>query len=213
MKRLKTIQDDQTAKKWDFRSNRPPKWPLWTANDPPWVISSIQNSLVRSVRTYPNIISWPAIQMKRLKTIQDDQMAKTWDFRSNRPQKWPLWTLTEPPWVISSIQDLLVRSVRTYPNIRSWSTVQMKGLKPIQDNQLRFLCNFWQYYPLKWSKWPPDVEVKTQKPMEMSAMVLILRMKLIDGVLTAIGAHISGAFHVTGDAENVNIWLFLGVLP
>ena len=44
-------------------------------------------------------------------------------------------------------------------------------------------------------------------------MVLILRMKLIDGVLTAIGAHISGAFHVTGDAENVNIWLFLGVLP
>ena len=44
-------------------------------------------------------------------------------------------------------------------------------------------------------------------------MVLILCMKFIDGVLTSIGAHFYGAFHVMGDAENANIWLFLGVLP
>ena len=43
-------------------------------------------------------------------------------------------------------------------------------------------------------------------------MVHILCMKFIDGVLTSIGAHFHGAFHVMGDAENANIWLFLGVL-
>ena len=40
------------------------------------VISNIQNSLVRSVRTYPNIGSWSAVQMKGSKTIQADQIAK-----------------------------------------------------------------------------------------------------------------------------------------
>ena len=49
--------------------------------------------------------------------------------------------------------------------------------------------------------------------MEMFVMVLILCMKFIDGVLTLGWAHFYGAFHVTEDAENANIWLFLGVLP
>ena len=49
--------------------------------------------------------------------------------------------------------------------------------------------------------------------MEMVVVVHILCMKLIDGVLTSIGAHFYGAFHMTGDAEKANIWLFLGVLP
>ena len=49
--------------------------------------------------------------------------------------------------------------------------------------------------------------------MEMFVVVLILCMKFIDGVLTSIGAHFYGAFHMTGDAEKANIWLFLGVLP
>ena len=44
-------------------------------------------------------------------------------------------------------------------------------------------------------------------------MILILGMKLMDGVLRSIGAHFYGAFHVAEDAENANIWLFLGVLP
>ena len=60
---------------------------------------------------------------------------------------------------------------------------------------------------------PPGVEVKTQKPMEKYVMVLILCMKFIDSVLTSIGAHFHGAFHVTGDAENAHIWLFSGALP
>ena len=41
----------------------------------------------------------------------------------------------------------------------------------------------------------------------------ILLMKFFDRVITSIGAHFHGDFHVTGDAENANIWLFLGVLP
>ena len=49
--------------------------------------------------------------------------------------------------------------------------------------------------------------------MEIFVIVLILCMKFIDGVLTSIGAHFYGASHVTGDAENANIWLFLDVLP
>ena len=49
--------------------------------------------------------------------------------------------------------------------------------------------------------------------MEMFVMVLIMCIKFIYGVLTSIGAHFYGAFHVTGDAENANNWLFLGVLP
>ena len=44
-------------------------------------------------------------------------------------------------------------------------------------------------------------------------MVLILCIKFINGVLTSIEAHFYGAFHVTGDAENADIWLFWGVLP
>ena len=49
--------------------------------------------------------------------------------------------------------------------------------------------------------------------MEMFVLVLILCMKFIGGVLTSIGAHFHGVFHVTGDAENAHIWLFLAVLP
>ena len=43
--------------------------------------------------------------------------------------------------------------MRTYPNIWSWSAVQMKGLKTIQDDHLRFLCNFVQFL----TKLPPEM--------------------------------------------------------
>ena len=41
--------------------------------------------------TYPNIKSWLAVQMKRLKLIQDEQMAENVDFRLKRPPKWSRW--------------------------------------------------------------------------------------------------------------------------
>ena len=36
-----------------------------------------------------------------------------------------------PLWLILNVKNWLVRSLGTYPNIRSWSAVQMKGLKTI----------------------------------------------------------------------------------
>ena len=56
--------------------------------------------------------------------------------------------------------------MRTYPNIGSWSAVQMKGLKTIQDDQLRFWCNFVQFLtilPPEMIQMTPGVEAKTQK--------------------------------------------------
>jgi hypothetical protein len=41
--------------------------------------------------TYPSIKSWLAVQMNRLKLIQDDQMAENVDFRSKQPPKWSPW--------------------------------------------------------------------------------------------------------------------------
>ena len=41
--------------------------------------------------TYPSIKSWLAVQMNRLKLIQDDQIAENVNFRSKRPPKWSRW--------------------------------------------------------------------------------------------------------------------------
>ena len=41
-----------------------------------------------------------------------------------------------PWWLILSIKNCFLRSVGTYPNIRSWSSVQMKGLKLIYHGQI-----------------------------------------------------------------------------
>ena len=78
--------------KWDFWSNQPPK----KARDPQWVISSIKNWLVRSVRTYPNISSYSAVEMKWLKTIQDDLMAENEIFGQVGHQSGPYKPLVTP---------------------------------------------------------------------------------------------------------------------
>ena len=153
MKGSKTIQADQIAKKWDFWSIRPPKWPPLTSKDPLWRIPSFQTSLARSGRTYPNIRSWSAAQMNGLKTIQADQMAEKWDFWSIRPPKWPPWTCKDPLWGIPSFQTSLARSRRTYPNIRSWSAAQMNGLKTIQVDQMAEKWDFWSIRPPKLPPW------------------------------------------------------------
>ena len=155
MEGLNTIQDEQMVEKWDFWSNWPQKWPLWAPGDPLWVISSTLHSLVRLVGTFPNIKSWSAVQMKGLKTIKDDQMAEKWAFWSNWPQKWPLWAPGDPLWVISSTLHSLVRLVGTFPNIKSWSAVQMKGLKTIKDDQMAEKWDFWSNRAPKWPPWPP----------------------------------------------------------
>ena len=59
--------------------------------DPRWVILSMKNWLSWSIGTYPNIKSWLAVQMNRLKLIQDEQMAENDDFQSKRPPKWSRW--------------------------------------------------------------------------------------------------------------------------
>ena len=43
---------------------------------PPVGLTKYSNSLVWSVRTYPNIRKWSAVQMEGLNTIQDEQMVK-----------------------------------------------------------------------------------------------------------------------------------------
>ena len=155
MKGLKTIEEDQIVWKWEFWSNRHPKWPPWTPGGPLWGISSIQNSLVRSVRTYPNIRSRSGIQMKGLKTIQEDQMVEKWGFWSNRHPKWPPWTPGGPLWVISSTLNLLVRLLRTFTDIKSWLVVQMKIFKTIRDDQMAKKWDFWSNRPPKCPPWPP----------------------------------------------------------
>ena len=55
-----------------FWSNLPLKWLQWPPGDLRWVISSIKNSLVWSVEKCLNIRRRSAVQMKGLKTIQDD---------------------------------------------------------------------------------------------------------------------------------------------
>ena len=155
MKGLKTIQEDQMVEKWGFWSNRHPKWAPWTPGDPLWVISSTLNSLVRLLRTFPNIKSSSAVQMKGFMTIQEDQMVEKWDFWSNQPPKCPTWPPADPLWVLSSILKSFRRSVRTYPNIRSPSAVQKKGLKTIQEDQMVKKWGFWSNRQPKWPPWPP----------------------------------------------------------
>ena len=75
----------------------------WTPGGPLWGISSIQNSLVRSVKICRNIISWSAVQIMGLKTIQENQMVGKWVFWSNQPPKCPNWPPAKPLRVISSI--------------------------------------------------------------------------------------------------------------
>ena len=48
----------------------------WTPGGSLWIILNTLNLLVRLLRTFTNIKSWSAVQMKRFKTIRDDQMAK-----------------------------------------------------------------------------------------------------------------------------------------
>ena len=50
--------------------------PPWTPGGPLWVISSTLSSLVRLLRTFPNIKSSSAVQMKGFMTIQEDQMVE-----------------------------------------------------------------------------------------------------------------------------------------
>ena len=106
------------------------------------------------MRTYPNIRSRSAVQMRGLKTIQEDQMVEKLDFWSNRHPKWPPWTPGDPLWVISSTLNSLVRWVETFSNITSWSAAQMKGLKTIQDNQMAEKWDFWSNRPPKCPFWP-----------------------------------------------------------
>ena len=42
----------------------------------------------------------------------------------------------DPLWVISSTLNSSVRLLKTFPNIKSYSEVQMKGFMTIQDDQM-----------------------------------------------------------------------------
>ena len=148
MKGLKTIQEDQMVEKWGFWSNQHPKCPPLDPWRPP--VGDIKH-LKLIGEAFENLYhhwNWSAVQMKRPfgTTIRDDQMAKKWDFWSNRPPKCPFWPLPTPCEPLKVSRTPSEGLWEPIPTLEAGQQSKWRGLWPFRRKYACRCSKFWHFF-------------------------------------------------------------------